>query len=414
MALIDTYRDQFGVEPICQVLEVAPSTYYAAKSRPTSARRLRDEELKVEIARVHEENFGVYGIEKVWRQLNREGVSVGRDRVARLMQELNLEGVVRGQRKRTTVASDLDERPADLVDRNFRAPAPNRLCVADLTYVSTWSGFVYMAFVIDAFSRSIVAGGSPTRFMPSWPWTRWRWRYGCGGTRSWRAWSTTPTAAGSTWPSATPSAWPRLAPFARSVPAVTAMTTPWQRRWLASTRPSSSTAEGPGATSSRSSWQPPPGWTGGTSVGSMALSTTCRQPSSSAGGGTRRRPMSPDVVLCPAPPSRRLGGEMTWRRRGHRRRCPVSTHAVGNAAQRQPPQEDQPPPLPSSTRDQRGLSKSKPPSLHKTQGGSPSQAPPVTWIADRNIERNPNTRLEQAERLERANAGVTLTSVTMA
>ncbi len=114
------------------IVEVAPSTYYGAKSRPTSTRRLRDEELKVEIERVHEENFGVYGIEKVWRQLNREGIRVGRDRVARLMRDLSLQGVVRGQRKRTTVAADLDERPGDLVDRNFRAPAPNRLWVADL------------------------------------------------------------------------------------------------------------------------------------------------------------------------------------------------------------------------------------------------------------------------------------------
>ena len=114
------------------MLEVAPSTYYAAKSRPTSARRLRDEQLRAEITRVHEENFGVYGVEKLWRQLNREGVGVGRDRVARLMRELGLEGVVRGQRKRTTVAADLAERPADLVDRNFRAAAPNRLWVADL------------------------------------------------------------------------------------------------------------------------------------------------------------------------------------------------------------------------------------------------------------------------------------------
>jgi putative transposase len=156
VALIDAYRDRWGVEPICQVLEVAPSTYYAATSRPTSARRLRDEELKVEMARVHQESFGVYGMEKICRQLNREGIRVGRDRVARLMRELNLEGVVRGKRKRTTVAGELDERPADLVDRDFGAPAPNRLWVADLTYVSTWSGFVYVAFIIDAFSRSIV------------------------------------------------------------------------------------------------------------------------------------------------------------------------------------------------------------------------------------------------------------------
>ena len=153
---IDAYKAQFGVEPICQVLEVAPSTYYAASSRPPSARRLRDEELKAAIARVHKDNFGVYGIEKVWWQLNWEGIRVGRNRVARLMRELGLEGVVRGQRKRTTVPADLDERPADLVDRNFRAPAPNRLWVADLTYVSTWSGFVYVAFIIDVFSRSIV------------------------------------------------------------------------------------------------------------------------------------------------------------------------------------------------------------------------------------------------------------------
>jgi putative transposase len=156
VAFIDARRNHWGVEPICRVLEVAPSTYYAATSRPLSARRLRDEELKVEIARVHEEHLGVYGIEKVWRQLQREGIRVGRDRVARLMRELGLEGVVRGERKRTTVPAELDERPTDLVDRNFRAPAPNRLWVADLTYVSTWSGFVYVAFVIDVFSRSIV------------------------------------------------------------------------------------------------------------------------------------------------------------------------------------------------------------------------------------------------------------------
>jgi putative transposase len=156
VALIDAHRDRWGVEPICQVLEVAPSTYYAATSRPASLRQVRDEELKVEIARVHKENFGVYGVEKIWRQLNREGIRVGRDRAARLMHELDLEGAVRGKRKRTTVAGELDERPADLVDRNFRAPAPNRLWVADLTYVNTWSGFVYVAFIIDAFSRAIV------------------------------------------------------------------------------------------------------------------------------------------------------------------------------------------------------------------------------------------------------------------
>jgi putative transposase len=154
--MIDAHREQFGVEPICQALEVAPSTYYERLARPASERELRDGELKAEIERVHKENFGVYGTEKVWRQLNREAMPVGRDRVNRLMREMDLAGVVRGKSKRTTIPGDLAARPADLVDRKFTAPAPNRLWVADLTYVWTRTGFVYTAFVIDAFSRYIV------------------------------------------------------------------------------------------------------------------------------------------------------------------------------------------------------------------------------------------------------------------
>ncbi len=130
MEFIDQHRDRFGVEPICKTLQVDPSTYYAAVWRPPSPRRLRDQELKVEIARVHRENFDVYGTEKVWRQL-------GRDRVARLTAELELVGAVRGKTWRTTISSNVGERPADLVDRNFSATAPNRLWMADLTYVST-------------------------------------------------------------------------------------------------------------------------------------------------------------------------------------------------------------------------------------------------------------------------------------
>ena len=105
---------------------------------------------------MHRDNFGVYGIKKVWRQLNREGHKVGRDRVARLMHDLDLSGVVRGKKKRTTIPDEVSPRPADLVERNFAAEAPNRLWVSDLTYVSTWTGFVYVAFVIDVFSRFIV------------------------------------------------------------------------------------------------------------------------------------------------------------------------------------------------------------------------------------------------------------------
>lgn len=156
MSFINEHRNRFGVEPICETLQVAPSTYYAAVSRPPSARRLRDEELKGEITRVHRNNFDVYGVEKVWKQLRREDIEAGRDRVARLMADLELVGAVRGKTWRTTTPGEAGRRPADLVERNFTATAPNRLWVADLTYVSTWSGVSYVAFVTDVFSRYIV------------------------------------------------------------------------------------------------------------------------------------------------------------------------------------------------------------------------------------------------------------------
>ncbi len=153
---IDAHRDRFGVEPICMTLQVAPSTYYAAKARPPCARRLRDKELKHKISRVWRENFSVYGADKVWTQLNREHVRVARCTVERLMRTLGLQGVRRGKRHRTTIPDALAARPADLVDRQFSASAPNRLWVADLTYVKTHSGWVYVAFVIDVYSRFVV------------------------------------------------------------------------------------------------------------------------------------------------------------------------------------------------------------------------------------------------------------------
>jgi putative transposase len=153
---IDEHRGSFGVEPICQTLAIAPSSYYAARVRPPSARAVRDAALGAAIGRIHRANYAVYGARKLWHALRREGTAVGRDQVARLMRGLGLAGAVRGKARRTTVASELSPRPADLVARVFTAPAPNRLWVADITYVSTWSGFVYTAFVIDAFSRAIV------------------------------------------------------------------------------------------------------------------------------------------------------------------------------------------------------------------------------------------------------------------
>jgi putative transposase len=153
---IDERREEFGVEPICAALPIAPSTYYAAKSRPPSARAVRDEQLKSEILRVYRENRSVYGPRKVWRQLRREGRTVARCTVERLMRALGLQGEVRGKTWRTTLPDLSAPRPFDLVDRDFTVDAPNRLWVADLTYVRTWSGFVYAAFVIDAYSRMIL------------------------------------------------------------------------------------------------------------------------------------------------------------------------------------------------------------------------------------------------------------------
>jgi len=162
IAFIDGHRARetgglrWGVEPICAQLPIAPQTYYAAKGRPRSARSLRDEYLKVEVRRVFDDNFGVYGADKVWAQLNREGIEVARCTVERLMKELGIRGVVRGKKTFTTIPADSSVRPADLVDRQFSAARPNQLWVADLTYVRTWSGFVYVAFIIDVYARMIV------------------------------------------------------------------------------------------------------------------------------------------------------------------------------------------------------------------------------------------------------------------
>ena len=161
VSFIDENRESYGVEPICDVLPIAPSTYYAHKvceADPTlrSVQAQRDEVLRGEIRRVWEQNFQLYGVRKVWRQLNREGIGVARCTVARLMGNMGLRGAVRGRRFKTTVADELAERPLDLVERDFRASRPNELWVSDLTYVATWRGFVYVAFVIDVYSRRIV------------------------------------------------------------------------------------------------------------------------------------------------------------------------------------------------------------------------------------------------------------------
>ncbi len=161
VSFIDQHRAEYGVEPICEQLPIAPATYYEQKAREAQPGRepprlRRDAEISGEIRRVYDDNFQVYGARKVWRQLCREGVAVARYSVERLMRSLGLQGGVRGAKRRTTVSCDQTDYPADLVKRQFAAMRPNQLWVADFTYVATWAGFVYVAFVIDVFSRRII------------------------------------------------------------------------------------------------------------------------------------------------------------------------------------------------------------------------------------------------------------------
>jgi len=161
IAFIDDHRGELGVEPICRHLPIAPSTYYDHLAKRADPERLsdrakRDGKLCPEIQRVFEANFKVYGVRKVWRQMRREGFDLARCTVERLMKDMGLEGVIRGKRIKTTLADKAQPRPLDKVNRQFRVPAPDMLWVSDFTYVATWQGFVYVAFVIDAFARRIV------------------------------------------------------------------------------------------------------------------------------------------------------------------------------------------------------------------------------------------------------------------
>ncbi len=168
MTFIDEHRDRFGgVEPICTVLtehglSIAPSTYYASKARPPSARAVRDAELKVLVQEVFEANYRVYGARKIWHHLRRQGHQVARCTIERLMREVGITGAVRGRKIVTTVQDRAAERAPDLVDRDFVAKAPNRTWVADFTHVAAWAGTVYVAFVVDTFSRRIVGWSAAT------------------------------------------------------------------------------------------------------------------------------------------------------------------------------------------------------------------------------------------------------------
>jgi putative transposase len=153
---IDVHREDFGVEPICTVLQVAPSTYYEVKSRPPSARAVRDAELKDALLQLWTDNYCVYGVRKLHKAARRAGHQIGRDQTARLMRSLGIAGARRNKKVRTTTADEKAARHPDLVSRRFVAERPNQLWVTDLTYVATWAGMVYVCFIVDVFSRAIV------------------------------------------------------------------------------------------------------------------------------------------------------------------------------------------------------------------------------------------------------------------
>jgi putative transposase len=243
---IDAHKGRFGVAPICRVLTehgctIAPSSYYDAKTRLASKRSLRDEDLKVEIARVHGENYGVYGPRKVWLQLNREGIEVARCTVERLMDVLGLQGIRRGKRFKTTTPNPAAARPADLVQRRFNPTRPNALWVADFTYVTTWVGVVYVAFVIDAYARRILGWRAAMSMrtqlvldaLDQAVWVRRRE----GATGLTGLVHHTDAGSPNTPPSHSPNA-SQLSVFCRrSAPSATPTTTPPRRPSLGSTRP---------------------------------------------------------------------------------------------------------------------------------------------------------------------------------
>lgn len=237
---IDQYRDRFGVEPICAVLkdagvQIAPSTYYAAKTRPPSARAVRDAELVVDIKTAHQANLGVYGARKIHAELNREGIAVARCTLERLMRTEGLRGIPREKTRKTTIGDGAQtERPEDRVNRKFLATAPNQLWVADLTYVRTHAGWTYVAFVLDVFSRLTIGWQVSTSLRTDLAldaldmglWARQRAGHDVTGLVHHSDRLNSP----STERFATPTGSPKPRPSPPSGPRATATTTPWPKR----------------------------------------------------------------------------------------------------------------------------------------------------------------------------------------
>jgi putative transposase len=236
---IEEHRGRFTVELLCRTLGASPSTYYAARSRPPSARAISDAQFTEEIQRVFEQNYSVYGVRKVFHQLRREGFAIGKDRTWRLMREAGLQGARRGKPKFTTRSDPSAPRPPDLVDRDFTAEAPNRLWVADFTYVRTWAGFCYVAFIEDVFSRMVVGWSIATHMRSSLvtealEMAMWKRRSSVQGVVH----HSDAGSQASTPRSSTPSTWPLTASRHRSEPSGTATTTRWPNRASVFSRPS--------------------------------------------------------------------------------------------------------------------------------------------------------------------------------
>jgi putative transposase len=290
---------RWGVESICRVLSehgcpIAPSTYYDVRRRTPSRRAVRDEGLKPEISRIYDANHRLFGARKVWLTLRGEGFDVARCTVERLMRELGIEGARRGKQRRTTISNEQHTRPADLVDRNFNPLAPNRLWVADFTYVPTWAGVVYVAFILDAFSRRILGWRAAMNMHTALVldalemaiWTRAR-----GGVTDLTG-LVHHNDAGSQYTSIAFTTRLIDAGVDPSAASATPTTTPWPRPPSGCTRPSRSTEVGRGATSTTSRSPPWNGSTGTTTADPTRPSTTSH-PSPSKACTTLTEPPSP-------------------------------------------------------------------------------------------------------------------------
>ena len=285
VGFVDEHRDELGVEPICRALQVAPSTYYAAKGREVapSTHAARDAVMMQVLMVLWVANRKVYGAHKLWKAARQAGHEIGRDQVARLMRDLGIEGISRRRKKVfTTVAYPDATRAPDLVNRNFTATAPNQLWVTDLTYVPTRSGMAYVCFIVDAFSRRIVGWRAASNMRTNMVLDALEMARRSRGARRLVGLVAHSEAGSQLRPCGSPNASTRSAPGPASAPSPIRSITPWQRRPTGSTRPSASTGPTPpGGTTSTSSNSPPcRGCTGSTSSGCTATATTCHPRSS--------------------------------------------------------------------------------------------------------------------------------------